>query len=154
MPVLWLKLTLPDGYHPPTHVTKAVGINSVTVAVALNLVAPKLQIGVWQSEVAAIAVAMPKTAIYVYNRVIAVKHNVGRAWQTPHVQAIAVAMSPQPPAHNHFWLGVGTAYVAHAIVPLLWSHLVRHGFAVSSILTHDDSGTGFGSSISSSQPPS
>jgi len=92
--VLW------DAQHCPTVVCQAGGHSSVTLAIAVNLVNPKLTTLLWR--LVAIRTPMPETAINKDDDFLARKYQVRFADQTPackgrvaFVREVPQAMPPQ-----------------------------------------------------------
>ena len=69
---------------------------------------------------------MPKTAIDENRRPIPSHDDVGLARHALHIEAITVAMPPQPLPHQFFRLGVAAADVRHHFVTLCGSEAVGH----------------------------
>ena len=72
-------------------------------------------------------VAVPETPIHKNRRPIPPHDDVGLAWHALHVEAIAVAVPPQPLPHLQLGLGAFAVDARHAVMPLSGSHLVGHG---------------------------
>ena len=71
-------------------------------------------------------VSVPEAPIHENRRSILPHHNVGFAWHALHVEAVAVAVGPQPSAHLQLGFGVLAAYVRHAAVALGGGEAVGH----------------------------
>lgn len=70
---------------------------------------------------------MPETTIHKNRRPIPPHDDVRFAWHTLHVEAIAVAVSPQPLPDLQLGFGAFAVDARHAVMPLSRSHLVSHG---------------------------
>ena len=69
---------------------------------------------------------MPEAAVHEDSRAVRPHHDVRFAGHALHVQAVAVAVVPQPAAHLQLGFRVPAADVRHAPVPLLSCHRVGH----------------------------
>ena len=69
---------------------------------------------------------MPKTPIHKNCRPIPSHDDVGLARHALHVEAIAVAVPPQPLPHFQLGFGVLAADARHAVVAVGWSEAVGH----------------------------
>ena len=76
----------------------------------------------WECHV----VSVPEASVHEYRRPVLSHHDVGFAWNALHVETVAVAVDPEPPAHLQLGFGVLAADVRHAAVALLGSHRVGH----------------------------
>ena len=74
---------------------------------------------------------MPETSVYENRRPILSHDYVGLAWHALHVEAITIAVPPQPLPHFQFGLGVLAADARHAVVALGGSETVSHVVAKS-----------------------
>jgi len=74
---------------------------------------------------------MPKAPVDKNRRPIPPHDDVGLARHALHVEAIAVAMPPQPLPHQFFRLGVAAADVRHHFVALCGGEVVGHGLSIS-----------------------
>ena len=70
--------------------------------------------------------SMPETPIHKNCRPIPSHNNVGLAWNALHVEAIAVAVSPQPLPHLQLRLGAFAVDARHHAVALFGCETVGH----------------------------
>ena len=69
---------------------------------------------------------VPETPVHENRRAVPPHHNIRLARHRFHVEAIAVAVPPQPLPHQEFGFGAFAVDARHHIVALLWSEAVGH----------------------------
>lgn len=69
---------------------------------------------------------MPKAAVHEDARAVFPHHDVRLSRQSRMVQAIAEAVVPQPPSHNHLRLRVLAVDGCHVRMPMLWREGIAH----------------------------
>ena len=69
---------------------------------------------------------MPEAPVHENRCPIFPHHDVGFAWHALHIEAVAVAVGPQPLAHLQLGFGVPAADVRHAAVALGGGEAVGH----------------------------
>ena len=117
-------MALPDYYHNPSHGFERLLTLEVARAVARNFVEPEFAVFRWEMVLAFMPV--PEATVNEDSSFQASNHNVGAARERFHMQSVSQSLMPQVSPHNPFGLRVLAAYVAHALMPLLWCHLVCH----------------------------
>ncbi len=119
-----LELTLPDDDYLPAVVFEKLVVLLVPLLVSGDFVDPKLGVGL--RYLIAALVPMPEASVDEDGRVVAAHHDVGLPRNAFHVEAVAVAVTPQPLPDLQFGLGVAAADVRHHKMALRWSEAIRH----------------------------
>lgn len=100
----------------------------VTLYIATDFVAPKLFIRFWKTEILAVFVAVPKTAVDKYDGVQTGKNEVGTTGKFAVVQTIPVTGGMKETTHKHFGLGVFASYCRHIPTAFFFSFNICHIF--------------------------
>ena len=69
---------------------------------------------------------MPETSVHEYHRTVLAEYNVGRARQPLHIDTETETTGKEITANHHLRFRVLAADAAHAVMPLLGSHLVHN----------------------------
>ena len=104
----------------PTCLYKGIVVSYISGFVGLNLGFPKLGVGLGQSGILAIFVAVPKTAVNEDSRFILGQHDIGCAGKFAVTDTEAQAFGKQELPYQYFRLGVRAVDCRHAAAPLLW----------------------------------
>ena len=122
------QLTFPDHDHVPSGFPQNAVILLVACLVGADFVFPEFDIRFRHDEFVAAVVTVPETAVDEDHGAVFPQNDVGSAGDVLHVQAVAVAVLPQPFADEDFRLGVFAADVRHVQVTLSRGEGVGHGF--------------------------
>ena len=110
----------------PAEVAQLDAFLNISLFVAFYFLFPKRGVALGHYKVTAAFVPMPETAVDEDDGAVFAQHYVGGAGQALDIYAVAVAVGMQVAAHNQLGLGVLALDARHALVPLLFSHPVRH----------------------------
>lgn len=125
-----LELALPDDNGVPSEAFEFPDVFRVALLVAADFFLPEVRICLRDGGVAAERVAVPEAAVDENDGVIFPQHDVRTARQVFPVQGIAKPPCMQESARNHLRTRVHAPNPRHAIMPLLFCHLVRHSLAL------------------------
>ena len=87
----------------PAETGEGLVVAVVALAVALNLCAPEVHVGLGEAEVAAAFVAVPEAAVDEYAGAVLAKDDVGVAGQARMVEPVAEAAGVQPARSSRAW---------------------------------------------------
>lgn len=118
------QLALPHDNHVPASCLQQRLVAGIPLTVARNLLPPEL--GIRRRAVLLAFMTVPEAAVHKYHRPPLPHHDVRSSRQRFHIQPVAVALPPQPPSHHQLRLGVASPDAAHATMPLLPCHPIRH----------------------------
>lgn len=134
-----LELAFPDDDHLPAVVLEELVVLLVPLLVSGDFVDPELGVGLRYLTTTRFSTAhlkpftsnlhvvpMPKASVDKDGCVVAAHHDVGLPRNAFHVEAVAVAVTPQPLPDLQFGLGVAAADVRHHKMALRWSEVVGH----------------------------
>ena len=74
--------------------------------------------------------AVPETSVYKYAGPVFCQYYVRGTWQLFDIDPVPVSQAVKSLPQHYFRLRVLGPDVRHAIVPLLWSHVVWHIFVI------------------------
>ena len=139
--IFGFQLAFPNDDDLPAIFSQQLIVLLISFSVSPNFVDPKLFIGLWNPTTWPLpqplssgegGVTMPETAVDKDGGTVFPHHDVGLPWNTFHVEAVAIAMPPQPLPHLELRLGVATADARHHVVTLFRSEDVHHDYKSSS----------------------
>ena len=109
----------------PAEAGEGLVVTAVALAVALNLSAPEVDVGLGEAEVAAAFVAVPEAAVDEDAGAVLAQDDVGMAGQARMVEPVAESAGVQPAADGHLGLGVSRTDGRHVLMPLLRGHRIH-----------------------------
>ena len=118
-------MALPDDNDLPAVIFKELIVLLVPLLVSLDLVDPKLSVRL--RNLTTTLVSMPEASIDKDRCMVLSHHDIRFPRNTFYVEAVAIAVVPQPFPHLQFWLGIAAVDVRHHKVTLGWSEAVGHG---------------------------
>ena len=119
-------MSFPDDDCVPAEHSQLDAFLYITFLVSLYLLLPVLGIALGQYEISAVLVTVPKASVDKDDCLVFALYNVGGTGQAFDVYAVAVAVGVQIMSHDQLGLCVLALDARHALVPLFFSHPVRH----------------------------
>ena len=116
---------LPDDYGVPAEAGEGLVVAVVALAVAFYLLAPEVDVGLGEVEVAAAFVAVPEAAVDEDAGAVLAQDDVGVAGQARVVEPVPEAAGVQPAPDGHLGLGVSRTDGRHVLMPLLRGHRIH-----------------------------
>ena len=123
---LWFNLTFPNAYYSPSGEFEINIVGIVTSNIHRDLMSPEINIRLWQTEILAPLMPMPKTSIDKNHSLIFSKDNIRRSRQPFVVDTITQSPREKILPHNHLRLRIFPLYGRHIPTPLLRRLYVCH----------------------------
>ena len=119
-------LVVPKSNHPPAHLVEPFVYLLVTKPIAFDFSIPKFTIGMDAIFVGLPVFPMPKLAIDKDCDFAGFETDVGGAWNSPHIAAVADASAPQFGTEKRFAFGAFGFIGLHATTTLFGCQMVNH----------------------------
>ena len=119
-------MSFPNDDCVPAEVAQLDAFFDIALFVAFYFLFPERGVALGHYKVTAAFVPVPEAAVDEDDGAVLAQHYVGGAGQALDIYAVAVAVGMQVVAHNQLGLGILSLDARHALVPLFFSHPVRH----------------------------
>ena len=110
----------------PSEAAQLYALFNIPMAVSFYFVFPEWSVAFGHYKISAFFVSVPEATVDEDDGAVFAQHYVGGAGQALDIYAVAVAVGMQVVAHNQLGLGILSLDARHALVPLFFSHPVRH----------------------------
>lgn len=100
---------------------------SVTLTVSSYFLGPKHCIGLWQPELAAILMTVPKTAVDHNHSLVFSEYDIGLTRKAAYMESEPIPFCEKELSDKDFGLSVFPLYTCHALMTLVRCHPVGHG---------------------------
>lgn len=120
------QIALPDNDDVSIFLFKFGASFCIALNITADFAAPKFFIGFWQTEILAVFVTVPKTAVNKYDGAQICENEVWTTWQFAVVQTIAVPCAMKEATHKHFGLGVFASDCRHVLTAFFLGFYIGH----------------------------